>query len=1366
MRPPSTSRVWCLAVLLSALCPLAVAATDPALWHELDIVPMPKHIELTGRELLLDGAVLVLGQSASKQDQIGAQWINDQIAELNGKPLSIITAGETAESPLRLIIGTRESNALIAAAAGEINVGPNQPGERGYVMAVRNAGEGAEILLAGADELGALYACVTLGELLVARDGKVFLREAKVTDWPDFVHVLLGASRIGDTSVPELFGPYSAARGMQEPSEEVREQYLSAIHEHCDRLLRRKVTCLWYSFSSEGLRAVSPAARALIKEGIDYGKQRGIGALYYAMKPFAGLVADYPDVGRPCLGEGRYPKWIRCWSLDEMRRKTAEEFARFCADCGLTDIGFHDTDTGGFLNPAQWNDRCETCKQRWGDDYAAATANKYTIFYEALNQHCPDARMHIVIYPYPVIIYTQEGAERYVTEKYGPGPGVPDSARRLREEWATFYRRIGQMLPTDITICIREERPENVAAFRDLIGDRGIFTFFKLLSDQWTAFFSECPRWTGTFYADHRDFLFPPTLEMFVPAQALAVREYAWNVGAPGAAPWHRLPIEEQWKHCEPQGEVYEVILPHVVRNFFGRRVADEITGALSKNVCPFEIFGEKIFGGSPMFLKTYERMKWQAAEASEGAALLDAAWAKRQSPDDVLGMTDYAFRRFIYLRETFHCCKWMATALAENLHARELAREGNMEGAATGLAAGKQAIADARADSDQLIAERPDDPIYNMEGINRWKKMFRIFTPGSMVDYEVALKQLEQTEQELPTLVAAAGISQDILKRLESRRIVHVGRLTGEITLDGRLDEPAWASVYPSESFFVYQEGMKIASAPTCARLLYDDESIYVAFSCWVPDGGMPVAQERERDGPVLEDDSVEIFLAPRDLRGGYVHLMINAAGSLRDQKCTPVTDETGVTSMRRDPDWNAEGVQVKTAQREGRWDAEVRIPLGDLGVEAVGGGWKANLTREYLSANDTRELSSILPTTCRDFHDVGKFRTVSFTGEDFTAPPPEVEMEIAGFTAKTETLNDRIATVCRFSVEVHCSRVLHGAALIAEAYGPEGKLHGRVGVAARQAVFYQWAPDDPFEVGFLNPVDSGGIRLLLRSEETTIERWIRFGGWEGIKEVGAVVDPAGGLTGGGALASECAFASRVVPPGHEDEALVIGSRSGTIEFWVRPSWAGGQVSMGESFEMWRSRHCFFHFGPLRPQYPYNANHSSVTIEHFAAARLHFAVTAGNYAGWSTDLDLDELGGWESGTWHHLAAVWDGEAQREGWLRVYVDGKRASGGVTVSKEERFGDDPSLRVKTSAPYAIQLGSLTSGRAPGRAHIDELRISRTARYHADFEPSREPAPPDEQTTALFHFDGDLTGSGRAPDGTDYTITAVPGVVEYH
>ncbi len=151
---------------------------------------------------------------------------------------------------------------------------------------------------------------------------------------------------------------------------------------------------------------------------------------------------------------------------------------------------------------------------------------------------------------------------------------------------------------------------------------------------------------------------------------------------------------------------------------------------------------------------------------------------------------------------------------------------------------------------------------------------------------------------------------------------------------------------------------------------------------------------------------------------------------------------------------------------------------------------------------------------------------------------------------------------------------------------------------------------------------------------------------------------------------------------PGHEEEALLIGSRSGTLEFWLRPAWRAADEPLADSFEMWRPRHCLFHFGPLRPEHPYLANHSSLTVEHSAPGALHFAVTAPNYAGWSTWVRLEELGDWEPGSWHHIALVWDGEADRGDWLRAYVDGKRASDEVRVSKEERFGDDPSVRVAT------------------------------------------------------------------------------------
>jgi len=156
-----TGWIWTVVVCIVALwASVAHATPDLALWETLDIVPMPKEIELTGRELPSADAVLVLGASASRQDEIGAQWINDRIAQLGGQPLSVVSAAEATDAPLRIVIGTRESNSVIeaAAAAATIELGPGEPGEKGYVILSHPHGEATEILLAGADNIGALYA--------------------------------------------------------------------------------------------------------------------------------------------------------------------------------------------------------------------------------------------------------------------------------------------------------------------------------------------------------------------------------------------------------------------------------------------------------------------------------------------------------------------------------------------------------------------------------------------------------------------------------------------------------------------------------------------------------------------------------------------------------------------------------------------------------------------------------------------------------------------------------------------------------------------------------------------------------------------------------------------------------------------------------------------------------------------------------------------------------------------------------------------------------------------------------------------------------------------------------------------------------
>jgi hypothetical protein len=73
---------------------------DRAAWAEVDLVPMPKKIRLSGRRLPLAGAMVILGKNPSPQDRIGAQWINPQVVAKGGVALRVLAEDAVPAMPL------------------------------------------------------------------------------------------------------------------------------------------------------------------------------------------------------------------------------------------------------------------------------------------------------------------------------------------------------------------------------------------------------------------------------------------------------------------------------------------------------------------------------------------------------------------------------------------------------------------------------------------------------------------------------------------------------------------------------------------------------------------------------------------------------------------------------------------------------------------------------------------------------------------------------------------------------------------------------------------------------------------------------------------------------------------------------------------------------------------------------------------------------------------------------------------------------------------------------------------------------------------------------------------------------------------
>lgn len=176
------------------------------------------------------------------------------------------------------------------------------------------------------------------------------------------------------------------------------------------------------------------------------------------------------------------------------------------------------------------------------------------------------------------------------------------------------------------------------------------------------------------------------------------------------------------------------------------------------------------------------------------------------------------------------------------------------------------------------------------------------------------------------------------------------VRRATGSITIDGLLDESAWESASQPAALRALWEQQTGPRHATAARILWDDEYLYVGYE--VEDADI-TAQYLERDDPTYRDDAVEIFLNPMPSQSGlYYGLEMNARAVLYDylmydsRHLFKRFDMDGVrVATHLDGTLNARG------DSDNGWSLEVAIPwtnfavLGDRPTD--GTVWRANLNR-----------------------------------------------------------------------------------------------------------------------------------------------------------------------------------------------------------------------------------------------------------------------------------------------------------------------------------------------------------------------------------------------------------------------------------
>ncbi|HSD25819.1 MAG TPA: DUF5916 domain-containing protein [Vicinamibacteria bacterium] len=169
-----------------------------------------------------------------------------------------------------------------------------------------------------------------------------------------------------------------------------------------------------------------------------------------------------------------------------------------------------------------------------------------------------------------------------------------------------------------------------------------------------------------------------------------------------------------------------------------------------------------------------------------------------------------------------------------------------------------------------------------------------------------------------------------------------------GPVTLDGRLDEAAWAGAPPIGALVQTEpdEGASPTEA-TEVRVLRDDETLYFGVRCFDSTPSGIAATKMGRDGELEGDDHVMVVLETfGDRRNGFF-FAVNPRGARAEGQIANNSEELNF-------DWD--GIWDAAARvDDGGWTAELAIPFKTLRFRKEISAWGLNVQRYVARRQET---------------------------------------------------------------------------------------------------------------------------------------------------------------------------------------------------------------------------------------------------------------------------------------------------------------------------------------------------------------------------------------------------------------------------
>jgi len=180
---------------------------------------------------------------------------------------------------------------------------------------------------------------------------------------------------------------------------------------------------------------------------------------------------------------------------------------------------------------------------------------------------------------------------------------------------------------------------------------------------------------------------------------------------------------------------------------------------------------------------------------------------------------------------------------------------------------------------------------------------------------------------------------------------VFQIGRASDKPKIDGKLDDPIWASAVKLENFSEISPGENVEPAvSTEAMFTYDDDNLYVAFVCYDDPTGIR-ASITDRDA-IFRDDYVGIMIDTfQDQQNAY-EFFVNPHGIQGDLRRTGHNEDSSYDAV-----WYSGG----EINGDG-WTAEMSIPFRSIRFpDASSQDWGLHVIRTR--PRDSREQHSWVP-------------------------------------------------------------------------------------------------------------------------------------------------------------------------------------------------------------------------------------------------------------------------------------------------------------------------------------------------------------------------------------------------------------------